>query len=408
MRHVPPPKRLLAGAAAIGCAVVLAACHPLSQPRAMPPPTSASPILTTPPTTPAAPPTTTPPTTAPPAPCDPNAVLASWSTTRLAQQTVVVPVQESNVAAVAAQVANGAGGVILFGSQAPTNLASALSALLSKAPGGITPFVMTDEEGGAVQRMANIVGDLPSAREMAETMTPAQIRALAKSAGAKMRAAGITMDLAPVLDLDDRPGPSESNPDGTRSFSKDRTIAQAAGLAFAQGLMDAGVIPVVKHFPGLGSVEGNTDDVAAATLPWSTLQQDGLLPFTAALKAGVPAVMIANATVPGLTAKPASVSPEVITGVVRQQLRFTGLVMTDALSAGAISSAGYTVPTATVAALAAGADMILFTANDVAGTTSQTVQAVVAAVGSGSLKRARLEDAVRHILAAKKIDLCRR
>jgi beta-N-acetylhexosaminidase len=335
-------------------------------------------------------------------------VLASWSTTRLAEQAVVVPVQESNVAAIAAQVADGAGGVILFGSQAPANLASALAALLSQAPGGITPLVMTDEEGGAVERMANIVGDLPSAREMAETMTPAQIRTLAKNAGAKMRAAGVTMDLAPVLDLDDRPGPSASNPDGTRSFSKDRTIAQAAGVAFAQGLMDAGVIPVVKHFPGLGGATGNTDDVAAPTLPWSTLQQDGLLPFTAAFKAGVPAVMVANATVPGLTDKPASVSPQVITGVLRQQLHFNGLVLTDSLSAGALSGAGYTVPSAAVAALAAGADMIMFTASDVPGTTKQTVQAIVAAVSSKNLTRARLEDAVRHILAAKKVDLCRR
>jgi beta-N-acetylhexosaminidase len=334
-------------------------------------------------------------------------VLASWSITRLAEQTVVVPVDETNVGSVADLIAGGAGGVILFGSDAPAGLGSDVASLVRKAPDGIQPLIMTDEEGGFVQRMANLVGNLPAARTMAATMSAAQIHDLAKQAGAKMLANGVTMDLAPVLDLDDRPGPSDTNPDGTRSFSKDRTIAQADGLAFAQGLTDAGVVPVVKHFPGLGGTTGNTDVVAAPTLPWSTLQQDGLLPFTAAINAGVPAVMIANATVPGLSTLPASLSPKVITDVLRQQLHFNGLVMTDSLSAGAIETAGYTIPTATVAALAAGADMILFTANDVPGTTHDTVQAIVSAVSAGTLSRGRLTEAVDHILKVKKINLCR-
>ena len=375
-------------------ALLLAGCNSPAIPEPTPGPTTAS-----------VPPTTTPVVTPS---CDGNAaVLATWSVTRLAEQTVVVPVDETDVGSIGALVADGAGGVILFGSQAPADLGAQLAALLAQAPDGIEPFVMTDQEGGAVQRMANLVGDMPSARTMAATMSAEQIRALAKQAGAAMLANGVTMDLAPVLDLDDRPGPSDTNPDGTRSFSKDRTVAQADGIAFAQGLTDGGVIPVVKHFPGLGSTTGNTDVVAAPTLPWSTLQQDGLLPFTAAIEAGVPAVMVANATVPGLTTSPASLSPEVITGVLRQQLHFTGLVMTDSLSGGAIESAGYSVPTATVAALVAGADMILFTANDVPGTTRQTVQAIVGAVDSGALSRARLEDAVGHILALKKVNLCR-
>ena len=114
-----------------------------------------------------------------------------------------------------------------------------------------------------------------------------------------------------------------------------------------------------------------------------------------------------TATVPGLTTIPASVSPTAITTVLRGQLHFNGLVITDSLSATALHAAGYSVPKATVAALAAGADMILFTANDTATTTRQIVQAVTAAVADGQLARPRLEDAVGHILAAKNIDLCR-
>jgi beta-N-acetylhexosaminidase len=327
--------------------------------------------------------------------------------TRLAEQTVVIPVNESNVVAITTEVADGAGGVILFGSSAPANLAASLRQLIGHAPGGIPPFVMSDEEGGAVQRMANLVGDIPSARQMAATMSAAQIQQLATRVGRAMKANGVTMDLAPVLDLDDRPGPSDANPDGTRSFSKVEKIAEADGLAFAKGLQAAGVVPVVKHFPGLGDATGNTDTVAASTLPWSTLRQSGLLPFVAAVKAGLPAVMISNANVPGLTTLPASLSHAVITGVLREQLHFSGLVLTDSLSATAVAAAGYSVPNATVAALNAGADMILFTSTSVAALTRQIVQAIVSAVGSGKLTRARLEDAVAHILAAKKIDLCR-
>jgi beta-N-acetylhexosaminidase len=353
-------------------------------------------------------PVAAPSSPAPPAPgCTTDGVLSGWSVTALAEQTVVIPVDETEVGSITDEVSAGAGGVILFGSSAPGNLGSALSQLTSHAPGGITPFVMTDEEGGDVQRMANLVGDIPSARQMAQTMTAAQIRQFATDVGRKMKAAGITMDLAPVLDLDDRSGPSDSNPDGTRSFSIQEKVAETDGIAFAKGLVAAGVVPVVKHFPGLGHATGNTDVMTASTLSWATLQKGGLLPFTAAVKAGLPAVMISNALVPGLSPLPASVSRTVITAVLRQQLGFTGLVMTDTVSSTSVTNAGYSVPGASVAALMAGADMILFTATSVPTTTKQIVQAIVDAVSSAKLPRSRLVEAVDHILTAKHINLCR-
>jgi beta-N-acetylhexosaminidase len=341
--------------------------------------------------------------------CTTRSVLAEWSTTRLVQQTVVVPVNEGNVESITAEIAAGAGGVILFGSRAPADLGRSLARLVDRAPDGIEPFVMVDEEGGAVQRMSNLVGVIPSARQMAATMSPAEIEQLATRVGRRMRAAGVTMDLAPVLDLDGRPGPSPANPAGTRSFSPRTKIAEAAGLAFARGLLKAGVVPVVKHFPGLGGASGNTDAAAATTLPWRDLQRKGLLPFAAAVEAGLPAVMVGNAAVPGLTTLPASLSPEVTTGVLRERLRFSGLVITDSLSATAIKAAGYRVPDAAVAALVAGADMVLFTATaaGVSRLTQRVVQGVVAAVRSGTLSRSRLEQAVQHVLDAKHVDLCR-
>jgi beta-N-acetylhexosaminidase len=341
--------------------------------------------------------------------CTTAAKLATWSLERLAIQTLTVPAKETSVSSATANVSSGAGGVILFGSSAPASLASSLATLIAKAPDGIAPFIMTDEEGGTVQRMPNVVGRIPSARTMARTMTPAQIHDLALHMGQKLKAAGVTMDLAPVLDLDDRAGPSAANPDGTRSFSLDPKKASAAGIAFMKGLQDGGVVPVVKHFPGLGYSTANSDDAEAKTRSWADLQKRDLLPFQDAIAANVPAIMIANASVPGLTTLPASLSPEVITTVLRGQLHYDGLVITDSLSATAVKSAGYPVPKATVQALVAGVDMVMYTeaAGNVATVTEQTVGAIVSAVNAGTLSRQRLESAVAHILAAKKIDLCK-
>jgi beta-N-acetylhexosaminidase len=169
------------------------------------------------------------------------------------------------------------------------------------------------------------------------------------------------------------------------------------------------VVAVVKHVPGLGGATGNTDNMAAATVPWSDLRTGGLLPFAAAVRSGIPAVMVANATVPGLTTLPASLSTAVITGQLRQQLGFSGLVITDSLSATAIQAAGYSVSAASVQALRAGADVVLYNATPttVASLTQQVVAAIVTAVGNASLSRSRLENAVTHILSVKKANLCR-
>jgi len=109
-----------------------------------------------------------------------------------------------------------------------------------------------------------------------EDHVAAQITALARRVGAQLLAAGVTMDLAPVLDVDGRNvEPGASDPDGYRSFGGSVGVVTADGEAFARGLTEAHVVPVVKHFPGLGGSTGNTDDGAAATLPWPVLESSG-------------------------------------------------------------------------------------------------------------------------------------
>jgi beta-N-acetylhexosaminidase len=319
---------------------------------------------------------------------------------------VVVPADETDVAAVAPSVEQGAGGVILFGNAAPQDLAQSLATLVTQAPAGWGPLVMTDEEGGGVQRMANLAGSMPWPATMSATMSPAAVRLLAAQVGRRMAAAGVTMDLAPVLDLASGPGPDALHVDGPRSFSPASPTATTYGLAFAEGLEDGGVIPVVKHFPGEGAASANTDDQPASTPPFSEIEQDDLLPFEAAIAAGLPAVMVGNASVPGLSPAPASLSQSVVTGLLRQQLGFTGLVLTDSLSATAISALGIGVPQAAVEAVAAGADMVLYTSTDPNGTFEQVVQALVAAVTAGQIPMSVLDAAVTRVLAVRGAGRC--
>lgn len=339
-------------------------------------------------------------------PCTNTNVVETWSLQERAEQLVVVSVQETDVQSALPFVQQGVGGVLLYGSSAPPDLGSQLETLESSAPAGIRPLVITDEEGGGVQRMANLAGSLPWPRTMASTLNPTQVRELAEQAATRMRANGVTVDLAPVLDVTSGPGPDDTHPDGPRSFSVVPQTASAYGVAFLQGLEAGGVIPVVKDFPGEGSATSNPDDAPAATPPIGTLETTDLVPFQAAISAGVPAVMVGDVSVPGLTSQPAALSSAVIQGLLRTQLNFGGLVLTDALSAGAIGAQGLDVPTAAVEAVEAGADMVLFNSTDTSATTQAVVSQIVDAVTTGALPSVQFDAAVLKVLTAKGINLC--
>lgn len=343
--------------------------------------------------------------------CTVTSQLDTWSLARLANQTVAIPVDADQAGSLAAAVSYGFGGVLLFGLDAPASLGSTLAHLRTLVPGHLGLFVMTDEEGGGVERMENLVGAFPWARTMAETMTPAQITALATRVGRRMLANGVDMDLAPVLDVDGRDvEPGATDPDGYRSFGGSPAVVATDGIAFMRGLEAAGVTPVVKHFPGLGGSTGNTDDGPAATLAWSELKRADLHPFESAITDGVPAIMVANARVPGLSSRPASLSPQVLVRTLRTWLGFKGLIVTDSLTAGAISAIGLTPAAAAAEAIGNGADMVLFGATPTAagdvGLAESASDAIVAAVEHGQMAKATLVAAAAHVLAAKRADVC--
>lgn len=354
----------------------------------------------------AAGPTSVPAATTTTTTCSNASVVATWPVARRAAQLVVVPAEETAVTMAMPAVRQGAGGVILFGSAAPTDLSRQLAGLKAQAPGGISPLIMTDEEGGAVQRMPNLVGPLASPRVMAASLNPDGVRQLGEATGHQLLANGVDVDLAPVLDLASGPGPDLQHTDGPRSFSPDPGIAASYGLGFAQGLLAAGVMPVVKHFPGEGQATANTDAAPASTPPLPALEGSDLLPFGDAVHAQLPAVMVGNATIPGLTTGPASLSSAAIGGLLVHQLGFGGLVLTDSLSASSIRATGLDVPHAAVQAVTAGADMVLYDLAAPSSGPAAVANQLTAAVSDGTLPLSRLDDAVGHVLSAKKVNLC--
>jgi beta-N-acetylhexosaminidase len=339
-----------------------------------------------------------------------SAIVSTWSITQLANETIAVPVEATNVGGLAPAARAGYGGVLLFGSSAPASLPGILATLQRERPGRYAWMVMTDEEGGGVERLTNVVGSFPWAQTMGKHLNALQITAIARRVGTALAKDGVNTDLAPVLDVDGRAQfPGEANPDGYRSFGGSPSLVAADGTAFMRGLQAGGVLSVVKHFPGLGYSTRNTDYGSASTLSWATLQKTGLVPFRQAIASGASAVMMSNARVPGLSSLPAGLSPVVVT-YLRQVLGFKGLIVTDSLSAGAISALHLAEPAASVMALAAGDDMILFgSPSSVTASLALAAKisaAIVNAVASGTLAKSTLIAAAAQDLAARNLLSC--
>ncbi|MEO6798030.1 MAG: glycoside hydrolase family 3 N-terminal domain-containing protein [Candidatus Dormibacter sp.] len=331
--------------------------------------------------------------------------VASWSIASRLNQLMMVSGQFSDLGASGSLASAGVGGFVLYGQPAAgsgPSIQSGLAALAADAgaAGQVHPWMSTDEEGGNVARLANVLGPLPSARQMAAQWSPARVQSSFTSHGSAMRSLGVTMDLAPVLDT--------ANPTNTiadendRSFSESGPVAASYGLAAANGLRSSGIVPVVKHFPGLGHASANTDQGPATDPALSVLEANDLIPFEQAVSAGLPVVMVGHPSVPGLTGGlPASLAAPTYQ-YLRNKLHFGGVTMTDSLAAGAISSAGYSQASAAVAAIEAGADMVMIGTSD----WQPTLAALDQAQNSGALSLAVVNASVTRIVAAKGSQLC--
>ncbi|KKC00228.1 glycoside hydrolase family 3 N-terminal domain-containing protein [Mycolicibacter arupensis] len=273
----------------------------------------------------------------------------------------------------------------------------------SQAPTGPLPLaVSVDEEGGRVSRLSSLIGTSPSAKELAQTSSAEQVRELAAERGRKMADLGITVDFAPVVDVVD----SDTDDDtviGDRSFGSDPAKVTEYAGAYAQGLRDAGLLPVLKHFPGHGHGSGDSHTAGAVITPPLTQLLDGdLAPYRTLVTAAPVAVMMGHLEVPGLTEDPASLSPAAVnllrTGTGYGGPAFDGPVFSDDLSSMAAITEHYGVAEAVLRSLAAGVDIALWVTTD---EVPAVLDRLEQALSAGELKQEAVDASLARVTAAK-------
>ncbi|WP_433252433.1 beta-N-acetylhexosaminidase [Streptosporangium sp. CA-135522] len=290
------------------------------------------------------------------------------------------------------------GGVILFpwaGNVKDVRQLVALTNGLQKASPDIPLLLGADQENGKVSRLAPLVTDIPGASVIGSTGDPSLARRAAKVTGTELRALGINLDFAPVADVNINP----RNPViGTRAYGSDPKKVAPMVAAAVQGFHDAGIASTAKHFPGHGDT--NVDSHTGLPVIQHSLSQWTRLdapPFAAAIGEDIDAIMSAHVVMPKLdpSGDPATLSKPILTGLLRQKLGFDGVVSTDALDMAGVRKK-YGDGQVAVRAIQAGVDLLLMPPN-----FPKAYQAVLAAVKSGKISTARLDQSVRRLLKLK-------
>ena len=339
----------------------------------------------------------TTPTAAPPPPnCGDPTTLPPRD--KLAQLLMVGVKNADDAKAV---VANHHVGGIFIGSWTDLTIFDGPLADIAANPGLLPLAVSVDEEGGRVSRLKARIGTAPSPKQLAQTQTPQQVHDLALQRGQAMKKLGITIDFAPVVDVTDAP---DDTVIGDRSFGSDpQTVTTYAG-AFAQGLRDAGVLPVLKHFPGHGHGSGDSHKGGVITPPLSQLQGNDLVPYRTLVTQTPVGVMVGHLQVPGLTGDddPASLSKAAVDllrdGIGYGGPPFDGPVFSDDLSSMVAISSKYGVSDAVLRALQAGTDVALWVTTDEVPAVLDRLEKALAA---GELKMPDIDASVKRVAAMK-------
>jgi beta-N-acetylhexosaminidase len=222
------------------------------------------------------------------------------------------------------------------------------------AAGGPPLLIAVDQEGGRVQRLRAPFTLIPPARELGESATPAQVEDLSRKVARELALVGVNVNLAPVLDVARGP----DCPQWDRSYSADPARVAAFGAAAIQGFLNGGVLPVAKHFPGLGDTVADSHQVLPTAQSGLANREEDLLPFRVAMVAGVPLIMTAHLKVPQWDSRPVTLSPVALQKILRQKLGFGGVIITDDLEMGGITSQ-LSPEQGAKEALTAGADLLL-------------------------------------------------
>lgn len=265
--------------------------------------------------------------------------------------------------------------------------------------GNVAPFIAVDEEGGTVVRVADNeafgaqdVGDASALGSAGDTEAA---KRAAEQIADYLMPLGFNLDFAPVADVVD---PLRSDTMGLRSFSSDAAVAADMVRAEVEGFRDKKMLCCAKHFPGIGAAAGDSHE-GAITIEATNeeLETVDLVPFRAAIEAGVPMIMVGHVSLPNIVgdSTPAPLSSAVVQGMLRDSLGYTGIIVTDSLSMGAITDY-YTPAEAAVAALKAGCDIPLMPER-----FDEAYQGVLDAVQAGELTEERLDESLIRILSAK-------
>ncbi len=296
---------------------------------------------------------------------------------------------------VLAALERGLAGVTIFGPNiaGPEQLAG-LTAQLRSA-GGL-PLVAIDEEGGDVTRIAHLTGSpYPGNAALGAVDDAALTAAVHRALGQDLAALGINVNLAPSVDVNT----AADNPViGIRSFGSDPDLVARHAAAAVRGLQAAGVAACAKHFPGHGSTSADSHHgIATVQASLDLLRRRDLPPFIAAIAAGVRGVMPGHLRVPELTGDdPATLSAAALNGLLRGELGFTGVVISDALEMRAVSDL-YGIPEAAVLAVAAGTDLLCFGRDAAEDSYLAVRRALSEAVASGRLPAERLAEAQQNV-----------
>lgn len=286
------------------------------------------------------------------------------------------------------------GGIILFGENIynETQLTKLLGDL--SVSFDIPLFLGADEEGGSVSRLSGSCGVTDNGN-MSDIPTAQEARLVGERLGSELSALGFNMDFAPVADVLVNP---ENTEIGKRSFGSDASDVAQKTAAEVEGMQSMNVSSVLKHFPGHASTTANSHD--GASVSYRTLEQlrsEELLPFISGIEAGADFVMISHMSLPNVIGDntPCSLSKLIVTDLLKNELGFEGIVITDALNMGAVSTL-YTSGEACVRAIEAGADMLLMPSD-----LDESYNALLLAVQSGQISEERINESVLRILTIK-------
>ena len=341
-----------------------------------------------------------------------DGALAGWSLEEKVGQLMMIgvdaqaPKQSSNEAVDTHHVGNiFIAGRTTAGSQATQKVISSFTSKVGPGTTHATPMlVATDQEGGEVQVLAGSgFSDIPSALDQS-TQPRDQLVASARTWGKELADVGVNMNLAPVADLVDIARPASNEPIGRwgREYGHDAATVSSQAGAFAEGMQASKVIPTYKHFPGLGRVKDNTDTSAGVVDSTTTRSADTAVSvvFGAAIAAGAPVIMVSSATYSLIDpSAPAVFSSTIVTDMLRTQMGFSGVVITDDVSA-AVQVQDVSAGDRAVRAIRAGCDLVLASADPTVA--ADMVKALIATARSDPAFAARVDESATRVLNLKK------